>query len=68
MTEGTFDSTDRRRPVRRRPGAGSQFFFATTGSKDKTLKLYQDHFHDLFADIGREQVMRDLVEWLDSRT
>ena len=27
--------------------AGSQFFYDTAGSKDKTLKLYEGHFHDL---------------------
>ena len=47
--------------------AGSQFFFDTTGSKDKTLKLYQDHFHDLFADVGREQVMADTLAWVNAR-
>jgi alpha-beta hydrolase superfamily lysophospholipase len=48
--------------------SGSQFFFDTTGSKDKTLKLYQDHFHDLFADVGREQVMEDTLAWIEART
>jgi acylglycerol lipase len=25
---------------------GSQFFYDTVGSRDKTLKLYKEHFHD----------------------
>ena len=29
---------------------GSQFFYEHAGSKDKTLKLYKDHYHDLLAD------------------
>lgn len=46
---------------------GSQFFFDTVGSADKTLKLYEDHFHDLLADIGKEQVIADIIGWLDAR-
>ena len=30
---------------------GSQEFYEKTGSSDKTLKLYEGHFHDLLADI-----------------
>lgn len=48
--------------------AGSQFFFDTVGSTDKTLKLYEGHFHDLLADLGKETVMADIVAWLDART
>lgn len=47
--------------------AGSQLFHDTAGSKDKTLRLYQGHFHDLFADTGREQVMADMLAWIASR-
>ena len=47
--------------------AGSQVFFDTVGAKDKTLKLYKDHFHDLLNDIGKEQVMADIVAWIDKR-
>lgn len=47
--------------------AGSQFFFDTVGSKDKTLKLYQDHVHDMLADLGKEEVMGDIVAWIDKR-
>ena len=46
---------------------GSQFFYDTAGSKDKTLKLYQDHVHDLLNDFGREKVMNDIVGWIDAR-
>jgi len=46
---------------------GSQQFFDTAGSKDKTLKLYDGHFHDLFNDIGKEDVMADTLAWIDER-
>jgi len=46
---------------------GSQFFYDTAGSKDKTLKLYEGHYHDLLNDVGKEQVMADIFQWLEGR-
>jgi acylglycerol lipase len=46
---------------------GSQEFFDQAGSADKTLKLYDGHYHDLLNDLGREQVMDDIVAWIDAR-
>ena len=46
---------------------GSEFFYETAGSKDKTLKLYEGHYHDLLNDIGKEQVMADIQGWIDAR-
>lgn len=37
----------------------------TAGSKDKTLKIYDGHFHDLLADTGKEGVMADTQGWID---
>ena len=45
---------------------GSQEFYEKTGSSDKTLKLYEGHFHDLLADIGKQQVMADIQAWIDA--
>jgi acylglycerol lipase len=45
--------------------AGSQFFYDTAGSKDKTLKLYDGHFHDLLNDVGKDKVMADITQWID---
>jgi alpha-beta hydrolase superfamily lysophospholipase len=47
--------------------SGSQFFYDHASSKDKTLKLYEGHFHDLLGDIGREEVMADIVAWIGKR-
>jgi acylglycerol lipase len=47
--------------------SGSQRFFDTAGSADKTLKLYEGHFHDLLADIGKEQVVADMWSWIETR-
>jgi acylglycerol lipase len=46
--------------------SGSQLFFDTTGSKDKTLKLYDGHFHDLLNDVGKETVMKDITAWIEA--
>ncbi|AUX47532.1 uncharacterized protein SOCE26_090530 [Sorangium cellulosum] len=34
---------------------------------DKTLKLYEGHFHDLLNDLGKEQVVADVVGWINAR-
>ena len=47
--------------------AGSQYFYDNAGSSDKTLKLYEGHFHDLLADVDKEIVMGDILAWLDAR-
>lgn len=46
---------------------GSQFFHENAGSKDKTLKLYQDAYHDPLNDIIRDQVMADIKSWIAAR-
>jgi acylglycerol lipase len=46
---------------------GSQLFFDTAGSADKTLKLYEGYYHDLLHDIGKEKVMADITGWIDAR-
>ena len=47
--------------------SGSQLFFDTAGSSDKTLKLYEGHFHDLLNDLDKEVVMADIKGWIDER-
>jgi len=47
--------------------SGSKRFYEMAGSKDKTLKLYEGHFHDLLNDRDKEIVMADIKAWLDAR-
>ncbi len=47
--------------------SGSQRFFDHTGSADKTLKLYEGHYHDLLNDIGKDVVLADVTEWITTR-
>jgi len=46
---------------------GSQEFYNHAGSVDKTLKLYEGHYHDLLLDTDKEVVMTDILDWLDKR-
>jgi acylglycerol lipase len=48
--------------------SGSRHFYENAGSRDKTLKLYEGHFHDLLNDVGKEMVMSDILGWIDART
>ena len=46
--------------------AGSKRFYEMAGSSDKTLKLYEGHFHDLLNDVDKAVVMNDILKWLDA--
>ena len=59
ILHGTLDKATR--------PSGSQFFYDTAGSNDKTLKFYEGHFHDLLNDIGKEAVMADIQQWIVKR-
>jgi len=47
--------------------SGSQHFYEQAGSTDKTLKLYEGHFHDLLNDVDKELVMADITDWIGVR-
>ena len=44
--------------------SGSQRFYDDAGSRDKTIKLYDGHFHDLLNDVDKEVVMSDIRKWI----
>jgi alpha-beta hydrolase superfamily lysophospholipase len=46
---------------------GSRQLYERARSTDKTLKLYEGHLHGLLQDLGKEQVLADLVAWMDAR-
>lgn len=46
---------------------GSQEFFDRAGSPDKTLKLYEGHYHDLLNDEGKEAVLAEIIDWVKER-
>jgi alpha-beta hydrolase superfamily lysophospholipase len=47
--------------------SGSQQFYDTAASKDKTIKLYDGGYHDLLNDTIRDQVMADVTGWIEAR-
>jgi len=47
--------------------SGSQQFYDTAGSSDKTIKLYEDAYHDLLNDTDRSIVIADITNWIESR-
>lgn len=49
-----------------KPG-GSQHFYDTAGSTDKTLKFYEGYFHDPLNDVGKETVIADVKDWIEAR-
>ena len=45
----------------------SKAYFEKISSADKTLKVYEEYYHEIFNDIGREKVYADLISWFESR-
>ena len=43
---------------------GSQMLYELVGSRDKTLKLYDGFYHEIFNEPEREQVFADMETWL----
>jgi alpha-beta hydrolase superfamily lysophospholipase len=43
---------------------GSRRFHDAVGSRDKTLRLYEGHYHDLLNDLGKDEVMADIARWI----
>jgi alpha-beta hydrolase superfamily lysophospholipase len=46
--------------------AGSQMLYDETNSKDKTLKIYDGLYHEVFNEPERDQVLKDVENWLES--
>ncbi|HET6336404.1 MAG TPA: alpha/beta hydrolase [Polyangiales bacterium] len=47
--------------------SGSKLFHDNATSTDKTLKIYEGHYHDLLNDLGKETVLADILSWLNAR-
>ena len=43
---------------------GSEILYERVSSRDKTLKLYNGFYHEIFNEPGREQVFSDMESWL----
>lgn len=47
---------------------GSKQLYARAKSSDKTLKLYEGFYHEVFNEPGKERVLGDVVAWLNAHT
>lgn len=45
---------------------GSKILNERAQSRDKTLKIYDGFFHEIFNDPGKEGVIADMIKWLDA--
>lgn len=48
--------------------AASREFYKQAGSQDKTLKVYPGLYHEIMNETEREQVLSDLMGWLEKRS
>jgi alpha-beta hydrolase superfamily lysophospholipase len=46
---------------------GSQKLFERAGSADKTLKMYPDLYHEIFNEVSKQQIIAEMIAWLDQR-
>jgi alpha-beta hydrolase superfamily lysophospholipase len=47
--------------------SGAQMLYDKASSEDKTLKIYEGLFHEVFNEPGRDRVLDDVESWLGSR-
>jgi acylglycerol lipase len=47
---------------------GSQMLYQKASSTDKTLKVYEGYYHEIFNEPGRDQVLADIEAWLKNHT
>lgn len=46
---------------------GSEMLYEKASSADKTLKLYEGFYHEILNEVEKETVMKDIVDWMNSR-
>ncbi len=46
--------------------AATEAFYRESGSADKSLIIYPETRHETHNDLGREQVLADIIRWLDA--
>lgn len=48
------------------PPQASARFFANVAAHNKTRREYEDYLHEVFNEIGRESVLQDVQDWLET--
>ena len=46
--------------------SGAQLLYDTLGSSDKTVKIYDGFYHEVFNEPQHGQVLRDVKEWVEA--
>ncbi len=46
--------------------SGAQLLYDLTGSRDKTIKLNNGFFHEVFNEPEHEQVLNDVKTWIEA--
>ena len=46
---------------------GSRTFYDTAASSEKALKMYEGFYHEVLNEPGKEQVLADIMAWIEQR-
>ena len=46
--------------------SGAQLLYDLVGSEDKTIKIYEGYYHEVYNEPEREQVLNDVKTWLEA--
>ena len=46
---------------------GAEILYRKAGSKDKTLKIYEGLYHEIFNEPEHDRVLKDVETWLAAR-
>ena len=49
------------------PPEGSRVFYENMTFGDKERRVYEGYFHEVFNDVGKEQVLADVEAWVERR-
>jgi acylglycerol lipase len=47
--------------------SGSEMLHEKAGAKDKTLRMYDGGYHELYNDLDKEQFMAEIITWIKAR-
>jgi len=42
-------------------------FYASAASRDKQIRIYEDMYHEICNEVGRQQVLADMEQWMNER-
>jgi alpha-beta hydrolase superfamily lysophospholipase len=45
----------------------SRFMYETIASEDKAIKMYAQYYHEILNETGRDEVVADMIGWIENR-